>query len=263
MSYVGSGFSRTDRSIPMARLRACTLIAIFATSLAAQSPEPPLGDTRLAVHTLLREDVFAGFLRNDMTQFARAERNATTLMAQRPDQRGNLLAWQGGMALYRAVRAHEAGQTADFQRLYQQARDAFAEAAKTTSGNEAVPAIVGGSLATFADRLPQNERPAAWALAYDSYMMLWKQQAPAIDKLPVHFSGEVVSGLALSAQRTGRQEEAAQFVDKMLTLLQGTPYEATAKQWKSDPSAAATSTVTCKSCHEPGRLGPTLSRLNK
>jgi hypothetical protein len=245
-------------------MKKTAMVFLLAVSTAAaQSPEPPLSDTRLAVHTLLREDVFAGFLRNDMTQFARAEQNAATLMAQRPDQRGNLLAWQGGMALYRAVRAHEAGQAADFQRLYQQARDAFAEAAKTTSGNEAVPAIVGGSLATFADRLPQNERPAAWALAYDSYMMLWKQQGPAIDKLPVHLRGEVVSGLALSAQRTGRQDEAAQFVDRMLTLLQGTPYEATAKQWKSDPGAASTSNLTCKNCHEPGRLSPTLSRLSK
>jgi len=247
----------------MKALRIGLVSGMLMAAVAAQSPEPPLGDTRLAVHTLLREDVFAGFLRNDMTQFARAERNAATLMAQRPDQRGNLLAWQGGMALYRAVRAHEAGQTADFQRLYQQARDAFAEAAKTTSGNEAVPAIVGGSLATFADRMPQNERPAAWVLAYDSYMILWKQQGPAIEKLPAHHRGEVLSGLALSAQRTGRQEEAAQFVDKMLTLLQGTPYETAAKQWKSDPSAAANSNVTCKGCHEPGRLSPTLSRLTK
>jgi hypothetical protein len=185
------------------------LILVLTTGLAAQAPEPPLAETRLTVHTLLREDVFAGFLRNDMTQFARAERNAATLLTQRPSERGNILAWQGGMALYRAVRAHEAGQTGDFQRLYQQARDAFAEAGKTTSGNDGVPAIVGGSLATFADRLPQDQRSAAWALAYDSYMLLWKGQAPAIDKLPVHLRGEAYGPAGRSGAVRRQDADAA------------------------------------------------------
>jgi hypothetical protein len=239
------------------------LILVLATGLAAQSPAPPLADTRIAVHTLLREDVFAGFLSNDLTRFAKAEQNVNTLLEQRPSERGNLLAWKGGMTLYRAVRAHEAAQPAEFQRLYQLAREQFAEAGRSTSGNDGVPAIVGGSLATFADRLPQEHRAAAWATVYDSYSILWKGQAPAIDKLPVHLRGEVVSGMAQAAQRTGRQDEAAQYLDKTLTLLQGTPYEATAKQWKSDPGSAASSNLTCKSCHEPGRLSPTLSRLAK
>jgi hypothetical protein len=239
------------------------LMFVLATGLAAQSPEPPLAETRLTVHTLLREDVFAGFLSNDLNRFARAERNAAALLEQRPSEQGNLRAWQGGMALYRAVRAHEAGQPAEFQRLYQQARDFFTEAGKATSGNEGVPAIVGGSLAVFADRLPQEQRAAAWAVAYDSYKILWNGQAPALDKMPVHLRGEVVSGMAMAAQRTGRQEEAAQYVDKMLTLMQGTPYEATAKQWKSDPASASASALTCKSCHEAGRLSPSVARLSK
>ena len=100
-------------------LNTSTLLVVLAAGLAAQSPEPPLADTRLTVHTLLREDVFAGYLRNDLTQFARAERNADALLAQRPGQKGNIAAWKGGMALYRAVRAHEAGQAAEFERLYQ------------------------------------------------------------------------------------------------------------------------------------------------
>src|SRR5262245_45938550 len=115
----------------MNRSQMSTLTVIVLTAgLAAQAPEPPLSDKRLTVHTLLREDVFAGTLHNDLTPFARAERNAVTLLAERPDQRGNILSWQGGMALYRAVRAHEAGNAAEFQRLYQQASDAFAEAGK-------------------------------------------------------------------------------------------------------------------------------------
>jgi hypothetical protein len=248
----------------MNRFRLAVVLLSAATAVAAaQSPEPPLSDTRLTVHTLLREDVFAGFLSNDMTRFERAERNAAALLDQRPDQRGNIRAWQGGMRLYRAVRAHEAGSSQEFQRLYGETRDLFGEAQRATSGNEAVPAIVGGSLVVFGDRLPPGERANAFAQAYDAYMMLWKVQAPAIDKMPPHFSGELLAGLAQSAQRTGRADESAQWVDKMLVVLQNTPYEATARKWKEQPQSAAASSVACKTCHEPGRLAPTISRLSR
>lgn len=229
----------------------------------AQSPEPPLSDTRLAVHTLVREDLFAGFLANDMVRFARGEKNVEQLLKDRPDQRGNLLAWRGSAAMYRAVLAHESGNAAEFLKYFEAARAAFSEAAKQTSGNDGAAAITGGTYAVFADRLPEKHRTTGWEDAYANYTLLWKQQGAAIDKLPVHHRGEVLGGLVQSAQRTGRTEEMAQHLDRMLTLLQGTPYEATARQWKENPASAATTRVTCKACHNPGRLSPTLASLQK
>lgn len=242
-----------------------TVLLVFALGVVAgaQSPEPPLSDKRLTVHTLVREDLFAGFLANDMTRFTRGERNVEVLLRERPEQRANLLAWQGAAALYRAVVAHEAGKAQDFERLYQSARDAFAEALQPRTGDDGAAAIVGGTLSLFADRLPEVHRSAAWTQAYDAYSRLWQAQGPVIEKLPVHHRGEVLGGLAQAAQRTGRTEEMAQHLDRMLTVLQGTPYEATAKQWKSDPSVAATTHLTCKNCHNPGRLAPRLAELNK
>jgi hypothetical protein len=211
---------------------AAVLFAIAAIA-ATPPPEPPLSDTRLTVHTLVREDVFAGFLDNDMERFARAERNIDTLLAQRPDQRANLLAWKAGAALYRAVRAHEDNDGATFQRRFQEALETFAEASGLQGSNDGVPAITGGSLALFADRLPAQHR------------------------------GELLAGLAQSAERTGRREEAQQHVDKMLALLKGTPYEKTASAWKADPASAAASNLTCKTCHAPGRLSSRLAALNQ
>jgi hypothetical protein len=235
----------------------------LGAAVAAQAPEPPLSDTRLTVHTLVREDLFAGFLANDSTRFARGERNVELLLKERPDQRANLLAWQGGAALYRAVRAHEAGDAKEFERLYQSARNAFTEATRLQAGNDGVHAIVGGTFSLFADRLPAAHRPGAWTQAYESYSLLWKEQGPVIDKLPVHHRGEVLGGLTQAAQRTGRTEEMGQHLERMLAVLQGTPYESTARQWKSDPTVAATTHLTCKNCHNPGRLGPRLAELNK
>ena len=47
----------------------------------------------------------------------------------------------------------------------------------------------------------------------------------------------------------------------MLSVLVDTPYEAMAKQWKSDPASAATTNLTCKNCHNPGRLSSRLEAL--
>jgi hypothetical protein len=84
-----------------------------------------------------------------------------------------------------------------------------------------------------------------------------------IEKLPVHFSGEVLAGLAQSAQRMGRAGESTQYLDSMLALLQGTPYEPSAKEWKADPPAAARTSLTCKTCHNPGRLSARRAALDK
>ena len=242
-----------------------SLVLVFGVigGVTAQSPEPPLADTRLTVHTLLREDIFAGFMANDMVRFARGERNIEQLLKDRPDQRGNVLAWKGSATMHRAVLAHESGKADEFSKQLEAARAAFAEAAKQTTGNEGAAAITGGTYSVFADRLPEPHRATAWADAYAAYSLLWKQQGAAIDKLPVHHRGEVLGGLVQSAQRTGRTEEMAQHLDRMLTLMQGTPYEATAQQWKANPASAAATKVTCKNCHNPGRLTSQLATLQK
>jgi hypothetical protein len=239
------------------------LVGAFVTVVAAQSPQTPLSDSRLTIHTLVREDIFAGFMADDMKRFERGEKNIELLLEQRPSQRGNLLSWKGGALLYRAVRAHENNSPDEFKRYYRQAIETFAEAAKQTEGSEGVAAVTGGSFAIFADRLPKEYRAAGWSTAYDNYLTLYKQQASVLDRLPVHLRGEVLGGLAQAAQRTGRKEESAQYVDKILAVLGGTPYEPVARKWKSDPESAATTSITCMTCHDGGRLNARLSELNK
>src|SRR5688572_21030025 len=98
--------------------RALLASMLVVVTPAAQSPDPLLSDTRLTVHTLVREDIFAGFRSGNMERLAKAEQNIEVLLKERPDQRANLLAWKAGAATYRAVRAHEAGQAAEFEQTY-------------------------------------------------------------------------------------------------------------------------------------------------
>lgn len=247
----------------MCKISKIFLVALFVTVAMAQSPEPPLSDSRLTIHTLVREDIFAGFLTGDMERLARGERSIQTLLEKRPAAKAELLAWQAGAMLYRAVRAYEDNKSDEFQRHYKQALDLFAQANQISPKNGGVAAVTGGSYVTFGDRLPEEYRGAAWSQAYDSYQELWKQQGAMVDKLPVHLRGELLGGLAQSALRTGRVEEAAQYLDKIIAVLGDTPYEPIARKWKADPKSASDSSITCMTCHDQGRLNARLAALDK
>jgi hypothetical protein len=238
-------------------MRKLMLLSVIAVACAATSGLDP----RLTVNTLVREDIFAGFLGNDMERFSRGERNLELLLEERPKSRPEILAWQGGAALYRAVLAHEQKRAGEFRQHYQRTLDLFAEAARLAPQNFGVAAVTGGSYSVFADRLPSQYRAAAWAKAYDAYRALWRAQAPVLEKLPVHMRGELLAGLTQTAQRTGHNDEMAMYLDKMLTVLANTPYEARAKKWKENPEMAARTSVTCQTCHDPGRLAARAAAL--
>ncbi|MEX2115193.1 MAG: hypothetical protein WD845_18510 [Pirellulales bacterium] len=243
----------------MRAIALCFCFASLSTVGFAESLDPPLDNKRLTVHTLLREDIFAGWRANDMERFARGEKNIELLLEQRPASKAELLSWQGGTVLFRAVLAHEAGNDEQFQRLYTSALEIFAEAKSLGAKNPAVSAVVGGSYVMFADRLPEELRAAAWNECYDHYQSLWSQQGRLVDRLPVHIRGELLAGLVQSSQRTGRTEELGQYLDKMLEVLPDTPYARIAERWKTDPQAAATGNISCKSCHAEGRLSARLA----
>jgi hypothetical protein len=240
-----------------------SLFAAVSTTLPAQAPEPPLADTRLTVHTLLREDIFAGFLQSDLTRLARAEKNIEQLLASRPGERASLLAWQGGAVLTRAVLASEARQPDQFQRHYARAQELFTDAARLGPDNLGVFAITGGTLVVLADRLPEGQRAAGWEQAHAAYQQLWKMQGTIIEKLPLHHKGEVLAGLAQSAQRTGRLEELNTHLDRIVTLLPETAYARRAQQWKDDPAARTQAKLTCQTCHAPGMLVARIADVSK
>lgn len=244
-------------------MRRFSLLLVAATCLTAvaQSPEPPLADKRLRVETLLREDFFAGILDDDQVRLARCEKNIEILLEKRPNDKPTLLSLKGGVAMYRAVRAHEARNTEEFEKKYAQALDLLAQAKKLGPANAAVAAITGGLYVMMADRLPESLRGKAWATAYDSYQDLWKLQAVEVEKLPLHLRGELLGGLAQSSQRTGRTQELSQWLDKIQAMVPDSSYARMARRWKEDPKIAATERITCLSCHAPGRLAAVRAAL--
>ena len=235
------------------------VIAGLAVVSFGADPSDHLTDEQLSIHTLIREDIFAGWRAGDMDRLERAEQNIEKLLELRPNARGDLLAWRGGIELFRAVLAHESNDEPGFRQHMQTSKDAFDEAKRLSPKSVCVGSLIVGSYAMFADRLPEQHQREAWINSYEGYQILWKQQQSYVGKMPVHMRGELLAGLAQSSQRTGRQEEFAEYLDMMLQVLPKTPYARVAQRWKEDPQRAATETITCKTCHRPGRLADRLA----
>jgi hypothetical protein len=230
------------------------LAVALATAVFAQSPEPPIADTRFTVHTLVREDIFAGFLNDDLERLARGEKNAQRLAETRTAEKSSAVAWQAGVALYRAVVAFENKKPEDGQKHFDRSQELFAQAKQLNPRDGGAAAVTGGSYVVFADRLPKDKQAAAWQASYEAFSMLWQFQKAGVERLPIHIRGELLGGLAVSAQRTGHTQEVAEYVDRILEVMPDTPYGKIAKQWKENPASAKTATITCLNCHESGRL---------
>ena len=125
----------------MSPINRTLLAVVFLAVAAAQSPEPPLSDSRLSVHALVREDIFAGLLADDLERFSRGEKNIELLLEKRPSEKANLLAWRGTATLYRAVRAHEKDRAGEFQHHYRLALDLFSQAYQLDRGAAESPQL--------------------------------------------------------------------------------------------------------------------------
>jgi hypothetical protein len=252
---------KNKEDLAMHNLSRIIILFLLVSLAAAQSPEHLLSDTRLSVNTLVREDLFAGFLTDDLERMARGRKNIELLLEKRPSEKSNLLAWKASAEVYLAVRAFEGNRSDDYQKKYRTAMDLFSQSQQLDPNGVGFNAIRGGTIVVFGDRLTPEDRASAWSQAYESYQVLWKDQAPMVDKLPVHLRGELLAGLATTAQRTGRVKELDLYLDKILEVMKNTPYESVAKQWKKNPETAGKNQLICLSCHDAGRLANRMSIL--
>ncbi|MEP6756437.1 MAG: hypothetical protein ABJA67_13110 [Chthonomonadales bacterium] len=117
-------------ALPLALLSAVAQDGRRTKLAASDFPDPPIADKRISVHTLIREDVFAGFLAGDKKHLARGEKTIDALLVSRPEEKANLQAWKAGVILYHAVEALDAHKDVEFVSKYKEATEMFDEAAK-------------------------------------------------------------------------------------------------------------------------------------
>jgi len=88
-------------------------------------------------------------------------------------------------------------------------------------------------------------------------------ELPRLDRLPMHMKGEIVAGLAVATQRTGRDGELSAALTRVQEMLPKTPYAAVAKKWAEDPTSRTRVRPGCISCREPDRLVPVIERSHR
>ena len=221
-------------------------LILAAGCLLAQAP-------KVTVHTQVREDIFAGFLVNDLARFETGVARLDRMLAE---DRNNAaaLAWRGGAELYLAVRSHEAGRHEEFAERHVRAMEWMEQALRLGPQNVGVLATAGASIILFADRLPADRRAAALKQGRAAFLELEKLQKPFLDRMPLHMRGELLAGLAQAAERLGYAAEAKAYLTRIVETMPGTPYESRARKWLDQPALARKGNLVCQTCHEPGRL---------
>ena len=255
-SQAGEHFSRHVTTIAnfgavyFVRMNMRFVLVLSAASLWAETM--PKG---MRASTWVREDLFAGFLDNNMERFAKGQQKTDEIIAANP-KAGDALAWRAGAELYLAVRASEAGDKAKFTEMMKKSQATFETAsavvAQIPQYAEALHAIRGGSYALFADRLPEPYRREGWIQMRADFAALREAQKAVFTKMPAHHQGEVLGGMAQAALRLGHTEEAKALLGEIVTTLPDSPYAPFAKRALTNLDAKAK--VTCLSCHDGGRL---------
>ena len=229
---------------------AAVLFAATFVGAAAQQTRP----ANVPIHTWVREDMFGGFVDDDLPRFERGEKKVQEYLTDTPG-RPEALAWMAGGKLYRAGRAFREGKSAEGDALVREALDMMDTAGGTAPNNLGVHATLGGSVVALANKLPEAHYTVLMQRARAHFAKLYSVQSPAIPQLPLHIKGELLAGVAETEFRVGDRARANEVLHQIVKELPGTAYAKTAEMWLAAPEKVTRdSKLVCQSCHEPGRL---------
>lgn len=237
----------------MSRLFAASFVVVAsALGFAAAQETRPKG---VPFYTWVREDTFAGFLADDMTRFERGVQKTQEYLNEDPTH-PDAVNWMGAANIYRAVRAFASRDDRTGDRLFLQALQQIDQASAAQPGNVGIRATAGGTLMLFAGRLPERHYQTAVRKAREQYVALYGMQEAVIDRLPAHFQGEALAGMAEVEFRMGSRDAANVYLDKLIATMPNTRYAQLAETWRNAPERVTKNDrLVCQSCHEAGRLG--------
>src|SRR5262249_38126563 len=131
----------TGKDCAMLRMSILVVIVVACITAVSRAQDSVLSDTRISVHTLIREDVFAGILEDDMQRLEKGEKNIEILLEQRPKEKASLLAWKAGVTMFRGVLALEDKRTDDFEKKYTQGLELLKQAKALAPDDVGVNAV--------------------------------------------------------------------------------------------------------------------------
>jgi len=232
----------------MRKLLAATVLLFISALTFAQKPEG------LSVYTWTREDIFAGLIGGNFEQLNIGMKKLDDILKQNPNDPDAMVMKATGLSAL-AVRDLGKGDTAAFNRQYDEAIALLDSAYKLDAKNIGVNAVYGGVTLYNYGKLPEQRRPHAAQMARRSYNFLYTAQEKGLANLPLHLKGEVLAGVAESELRAGNAQQAQIYLKRISEMMPDTPYARRAQEWLAKPdSVTAASRLVCQSCHDAGRL---------
>jgi hypothetical protein len=238
---------------------AVVVFTLTIVGLAAQQSRP----ANVPVHTWVREDMFAGFVDDDLAGYERGEKKLAEYLSE-ASPRPEAVAWMAGGKLYRASRAFREGKAVDGDALVREATTLMDQATAAAPDNLGVHAVLGGSVVQLANKLPEKYYTALMQRGRMHFAKLYSVQSPAIPQLPLHIKGELLAGVAETEFRVGDRTRASEVLNQIVKEMPGTAYAKTAATWLESPDKVTRdSKLVCQSCHDAGRLGAWQARQQK
>ena len=232
-------------------LRAATLCFVAIALLPAA--EDLVKPANIGISTWVREDLFAGWIANDLDTFGRGVRKLDLYLNDHPDDI-DALSWKYLVIAYRMRQALAAGDHAAYHRLLAAAKEVRQKAFAGDAHDPTPYIIVGSSLVRLASSAPEQDRAWMYGDGRELLNKLPGIQKDYFETLPAHMRGELWSQIAFASDRLGDRAERDRVIGEMLAKLQGSPYETRARHWQKLSNLTSEGDYTCLSCHDPGRL---------
>ena len=197
----------------------------------------------------VRNDFFAGFSGNKAAM-DRAMANSEAVLASNPNH-AEALVWHGAGLFSMSVNYFRSGDNQKGMDFFARGQKEMDAAVALEPDNIGVRIPRGAALMTagrtIIERNPeQGEKMLAKALS--DYEHAYELQKQHLSSMGAHPLGELLFGIADTQSRLGRQERAAEFFDRITTLLPDTVYAKRAALW-NETKPLPLSQTGCVGCH--------------
>jgi tetratricopeptide (TPR) repeat protein len=198
----------------------------------------------------VRNYFFAGF-NGDAASLEKGIKICEDALAADP-KNAEALVWHGSGLFYQAGQAFQSGDRQKGGELWQRGLKEMDQAVELAPDDLGVRIPRGAVLLTASHYLPSPEmaRPLLEKGLAD-FEKTYDLQADHLADLGTHPRGELMIGLADAYSRTGREEKAQVWFERIQKELAGTPYAKSAGIWL-ETKTLAPAEAGCLGCHTPG-----------
>ncbi len=195
----------------------------------------------------VRDYFFAGFAGNPAS-LEKGMKICEDILAADP-KHAEALVWHGAGLFYQAGQAFQKADQEKGMELWQRGLKEMDDAAELAPENLGVRIPRGAVLLTASHYVPGPEmaRPLIDKGLTD-FEKAYEIQGPDLGKLGIHPRGELMIGLADGYSRTGNQEKAQAWFERIQKEMKGTPYEKSAGIWL-ETKTLAPAQAGCLGCH--------------